>query len=214
MSAEPGEHDATDITIASYQDAAAVYLERSRRPSAALTGYLDEFARLTRGGPVLELGSGPGWDAEYLAGLGIHVTLSDATPAFVERLRAAGHDALTLDVRSDPLGGPYRGILADAVLLHLDRIDFARALRACRAAVEPTGTLGITLKEGDGSGWSTTKIDQPRFFTYWQIDDVRAELEAAGWTDIVIERIAGSRETWLFVIARASGPATGGTMGT
>jgi protein-L-isoaspartate O-methyltransferase len=35
-------------------------------------------------GHILELGSGPGWDAAYLERRGVQVTRSDATRAFVE----------------------------------------------------------------------------------------------------------------------------------
>lgn len=63
---------------------------------------------------------------------------------------AAGHDARVLDIRRDELGGPYRGVVADAVLLHLTRTEFAAALARCCAAVAPGGHFGLTLKEGDG----------------------------------------------------------------
>lgn len=67
---------------------------------------LDRYADLVGSGRVLELGSGPGWDALHLEARGVRVTRSDATGAFLTRLRAAGHEALHLGVRTDDLGGP------------------------------------------------------------------------------------------------------------
>jgi hypothetical protein len=61
----------------------------------------------------------------------------DATGAFVERLRAAGHQARQLDIRHDDLGGPYDAVLANAVLLHLGRDQFRLALRRILQAVTP-----------------------------------------------------------------------------
>ena len=54
----------------------------------------------------------------------------------------------SLDVRTAELGGPYEAILADAVLLHLTREQFADVLRRARCAVVDGGLLAFTLKEG------------------------------------------------------------------
>jgi hypothetical protein len=86
------------------------------------------------------------------------VTRSDATRAFVDRLRAAGHQAQLLDLRHDDLGGPYDAVLADAVLLYLSRDQFQHAPGRIRRGSAPAGLLAMTLKEGDGEGWSTAKL--------------------------------------------------------
>ena len=117
---------------------------------------------------MLEIGSGPGWDAGYLEGHGVQVIRTDATPAFVSLLRAAGHNARLLDARTDPLGGPYQGILANAVLHHLNRDQFEDVLRRARTAVAASGILGFTVKEGHGAAWSEHKLGLPRHFTYWR----------------------------------------------
>ncbi len=198
--------DPVDATLAAYQDGAAQYLETSAPPGTELAAYLDRLASLASGGEVLEIGSGPGWDADYLETRGVRVTRTDATQAFVHRLRAAGHDARLLDVRSDPLGGPYQAVLADAVLLHLSRPQFQDALRRVRQAVVPGGTLAATLKEGDGAAWTHVKLPLPRHFTYWREPELRQVLTKAGWSVISVDHIARKPEPWLFVLARAAGP--------
>lgn len=159
----------TDRTIAAYERGVEAYLAGSPtgvvRPVALL---LQQLVDSVPGGQVLELGSGPGREAAYLEDRGLRVYRSDATPAFVERLRQAGHRARLLDVRYDDLCGPFDAVLANAVLLHLDRRDFARALRACREATRPGGVFALTLKEGDAEAWSDVKLGQPRWFVYWR----------------------------------------------
>jgi len=120
-------------TLASYEAAVERYLEHSAPPGPEMVRYLDRFAAMVGAGDVLELGSGPGWDALHLEALGLRVTRSDATPAFLTRLRAAGYDARFLDVRTGDLGGPWDGIIADAVLLHLDRPELGDVLGAVDA---------------------------------------------------------------------------------
>lgn len=194
--------DPTDATLAAYRAAAQLYLEHSARPAPSVLAYLDRIGLLLRGGDVLELGSGPGWDADHLEKQGVRVTRSDAAPEFVDRLREAGHDALLLDLRKDDLGGPYDGILADAVLLHLSREQFEAVLRRCRTAVRPGGILGVTLKEGHGSGWTEEKIGLPRYFTYWQEDPLRVVLARTGWEVLALKKVPGRTASWLQVIAR------------
>jgi SAM-dependent methyltransferase len=195
--------DPDDTTLASYQAAADSYIEQSTpQPGPFLRAFLDRLADLVGHGHVLELGSGPGWDADYLEQQGVQVTRSDATRAFVDRLRAAGHQAQLLDIRHDDLGGRYDAVLADAVLLHLSRDQFRHALSRIRQAVTPAGRLAITLKEGDGEGWSTAKLGLPRHFTYWREPALRQALHDAGWFVTFLAHVPGRTDQWLQVIAQ------------
>ena len=194
--------DPDDTTLATYQAAADIYIEQTRTQPPVLLAFLDRLAGLVGHGHVLELGSGPGRDAAHLERRGVEVTRSDATPAFVDRLRAAAHQAHLLDVRHDDLGGPYDAVLADAVLLHLGRDQFRHALRRVRQAVTPAGLLAITLKEGDGEGWTTAKLGLPRHFTYWREPALRQALDDAGWHVTFLAHVPGRADQWLQVIAQ------------
>ncbi len=194
--------DPNDTTLATYQTAADRYIEHSPPPPPFLLAYLDRLTGLVGHGHVLELGSGPGRDAAYLERHGVQVTRSDATRAFVNRLRAAGYEARLLDVRHDDLGGPYDAVLANAVLLHLGRDQFRYALRRVRQAVTAAGLLAITLKEGDGDGWSTAKLGLPRHFTYWREPALRQALDDAGWHVTFLAHVPGRTDQWLQVIAQ------------
>lgn len=202
--AEPG-----DATLAAYQSAADEYLTGSARPAPSLLAYLDRFAELVGDGPVLEIGSGPGWDADHLESRGTRVERTDATPAFVDRLRRLGHEARLLDARTDELGGPYAGLIADAVLLHLSRAQCADFLVRARTAVVPGGVLAFTLKQGDGEGWSDRKLSVARHFTYWRPGAVRELLKRSGWEVLRLDEADGRTESWLYCLARrASSPTT------
>jgi SAM-dependent methyltransferase len=194
--------DPDDTTLASYEAAADSYIEQTTAQAPVLLAFLDRLADLVGHGRVLELGSGPGWDAAYLERRGVRVTRSDATRAFVDRLRAAGHQAQLLDIRHDDLGGPYDAVLADAVLLHLSRDQFRHALGRIRRAVTPAGLLAVTLKEGDGEQWSTARLGLPRHFTYWREPALRQALPDAGWHVTFLAHVPGQTDQWLHVIAQ------------
>jgi SAM-dependent methyltransferase len=195
--------DPVDVTIATYSSETARYIATCGPPSHGICDYLDSLAAHVPGGHILELGTGPGWDSDYLEAKGLTVDRTDATPQFVERLRALGHDARILDARSADYGGPYDGVLADAVLLHLTRPQLEHALGAARRATRDGGILAITLKEGDGEAWSTAKLGRPRYFTYWRAEEITAVLERTKWQAIAIDHFSGRVEPWLFVLARA-----------
>ena len=201
MNQDQGQ-DHCAITIESYDTGVEEYLVNTAPQSDAMRRYLDRFEALVGGGRVLELGSGPGWDASYLETRGVHVDRSDVTRAFVDRLRARGHAARILDARDDDYGGPYDAVLAAAVLLHLSRPQFEQALCTARRATRPGGVLGVTLKEGDDAAWTTAKLGRPRYFTYWREPELGDCLTRAGWRAESIEHVAGRAEPWLFVLAR------------
>lgn len=198
----------TDATLATYESKAEAYLAGSPGTVApAVASLLDAVAERVPGGRVLELGSGPGREASYLETRGVTVDRTDGTLAFVQRLQRGGHEARLLDARSRDFGGPYDAVVANAVLLHLGRADFAQALRACHAATRPGGVLAITLKEGDGERWSDAKVAAPRWFVYWRPRPLREVLERTGWTVVTLDRVQGRLEPWLYVMCRK--PAVG-----
>lgn len=86
----------------------------------------------------------------------------------------------------DDLEGSWDLVLADAVLLHLNRKQFAAALLKVHAALA-----------GAGEEWSTEKLEVPRFFCYWQDEAVAEELRRAGFSSCAIT----TPEGWLHVVA-------------
>jgi hypothetical protein len=82
--------DPVDVTLASYELAAEGYAARNQAPYQAGVAFMDKLIELLGGGWVLELGSGPGTDADYLERGGLSVIRTDAAVAFVDMMRARG----------------------------------------------------------------------------------------------------------------------------
>lgn len=171
--------------------------ERVRDALAAFAGFLGTGAR------VLEIGSGSGRDALEMEELGLRVRRTDVTPTFVERLRDQGHTADLLDPLTDDLvdpAGPYDGVWANASLLHVDRDDLPVLLGRLASTVRVGGVLRLSLKQGDGAGWSTHgHVPYARHFTYWQPGALGQVLRESGWHPVEqVSGVAGQRaETWL-----------------
>jgi len=191
---------AYDLDARAYAAAGPVVPDSVRRDIEELVGLLGPGAR------VLEIGSGGGRDARLLESLGLRVRRTDITPAFVDLLREQGVEADLLDPLVDlsSPGGPYDAVWANASLLHVRREDLPTVLARLAEVTRPGGILRVSVKEGDGEGWSTHgSVRSPRHFTYWQAPALHTAVAASGWSDVVVRAgAAGSRgETWLEVSA-------------
>lgn len=193
-----------DLTLRTYEEAAEDYRRHRRNeippPIRALIERV--VALVPSGARCLEVGSGPGLEAEFLEECGLRVTRTDAASAFVEMMREDGYDAFRLDIRTDDLGGPWQLVWANAVLLHLTRVEFAAAVGKVRGALDSGGVFAFTLKDGDGDEWHTRKLGLPRHFTYWREPELRATLGSAGWRVEQLDHVAGPNDDWLHVISR------------
>ena len=202
-------------TVRAYDRDAATYAAAGAAMPASVRSDIEDFAAvLGAGSRVLEIGSGGGRDAARMEALGLQVRRTDITPGFVELLREQGHEADLLDPLVDDLDsrdGPYDAVWANASLLHVARGDLPMVLERLAAVTRPGGLLRISVKEGDGDGWSTHgSIRSPRHFTYWRSDGLRLVVAGAGWREVEIDVVAGTKpaESWLEASAVRDGTDT------
>ena len=189
-------------TLDVYEHGAGRYEATQGPPPAWHLAFLDRIATsLGLGATVLELGSGTGQAAQYLAERGLDVQASDGAFAFVERMREAHLSPIRLDVLTDDLGGPWDAVVAFAVLLHLTPVELGTVLDRVREAVRPGGLLAFSVKEGDGSAWSDHRLESPRYYMFWRPGPLVEVLEDHGWTVHDLERRAGDRDDWILVTA-------------
>ena len=187
-----------------------VYEHRADRYDATLgpapdwhVAFLDRVAAsLGAGAEVLELGSGTGDDARYLAGRGLAVQPSDGSDV-VRRGDATSRALAPADRR--PHRRPRRSLglpsSPSPCCCTSRRTSSPLVLDRIHGAVRPRGALALSVKEGDGSAWSDHKLGLPRFFTYWR---PRAAHSAAGRARLDRGRPGATcvpRDDWILVIA-------------
>lgn len=189
---------AADRTIESYEAYAATY-DRLVGPtvSASIEAALRRLvAVVPPGGEILEIGSGPGREADFVEDLGVRVRRTDATRAFVGMQAQRGKRAELLNVITDELGGPYDGILAMCVLIHVGFDQTDAVLRKIAGSLRPGGGFLVSMREGDGETHGNYHT------VYWRTADFTARLLSAGFrVDWEEHDVDSDGDAWLTYLA-------------
>ncbi|MGX9143781.1 class I SAM-dependent DNA methyltransferase [Mesorhizobium sp. 128a] len=185
-------------TINAYEDYAERYDALVRHvPNQREQKWLKRLVKIAgKGGRILEVGSGPGYDADFVEGLGVKVRRTDATRRFLELQSARGKHGEFLDLITDDLGGPYDAVLALCVLIHVPREQTDQVLAKIAGSLRPGGAFLVSMRIGDGetSGEYHT--------VYWRRDDFVDRLEASGLVLVGDEfNIGRDRDEWTTFLA-------------
>jgi 2-polyprenyl-3-methyl-5-hydroxy-6-metoxy-1,4-benzoquinol methylase len=189
-------------TIESYEEIADDYA-RETAGVGVLAGAVARLAETIPAGQVLEIGSGPGWDADALEEAGLTVRRTDITQAFIDLQRARDKDVDRLDAINDELGGPYDAVVALHVLQHMEPDDLPVVLSKVAGALRPDGRFLVSIPRGHGAGWEVGESGSPYYRALRTKDEFIVALKKAGlepeWTDQAVEN---EESGWLCVLAR------------
>lgn len=195
-------------TVESHEQIADDYASETAE-TRVLSGGLTRLAEMVPAAHVLEIGSGPGWDADALEDAGLTVRRTDITQAFIELQHSRGKDIDQLDVINDELGGPYDAVVMLHVLQHVEPGDLPAVLAKVAEALHPGGRFLVSIPRGHGAGWETGESGSPYYRALRSKDEFIAALEDAGfepeWTDQVIEN---EESGWLCVLAQLGWPSS------
>lgn len=186
-------------TVQSYEDIAVDYA-RETSGHGVLAEAVTRLAEVVASGEVLEIGSGPGWDADRLEDAGLRVRRTDVTQAFIDLQRARGKDVDRVDVISDELGGPYDAVLMLHVLQHVEPEDLAPVLGKVAEALRPGGQFLVSIPRGEGSGWEVGESGRSYYRALRTKDQFLDALRRAGFTPTWTDQ-SPEGDGWLAVIA-------------
>lgn len=192
-------------TVAGYDASAESYAaETDHAPTADHVEALERLvAAVGPGGRVLEIASGPGWDADRLEAMGLEVRRTDLSEGFIAVQRDRGRTVHQLDLITGDLGGPWDGLVALYVIQHIGRDLVDGVIARIAAALRPGGTLLMSFQEGEGERIS---VDPEGTYqvVQWRTDDMVDALARHG---LEVERrwtFVGREAVWITVIARRS----------
>lgn len=122
----------------------------------ALTPFTHIITAYTGSKLALDIGSGSGRDAAWMAERGWQVDAVDGSAALLEEAQKL-HSHTNICYRHDlapdfdktrDIGKRYNAILMSAFIFHFDKADRDMILQVCRDMLSPEGLLYITLRKG------------------------------------------------------------------
>ena len=191
-------------TIAFYDREAIAYAAWTDHPvSKAL---LDFVARLKPGARILELGTGPGRDAEFLLNAGFAVDATDGS-ALLAALASWRIGDLVRVMRFDELDAEnvYDGVWANACLLHAPMDALPGILSRIRHALKPGGIFHSNYKAGAGG----ERDSLGRYYNFPSRPALESAFASAGpWSELIFDErkvdkggYDGVARTWLSALA-------------
>lgn len=148
-------------------------------------------------GVVLEVGSGPGRDADFLEMLSASVRRTDATQAFLDIQAARGKCGELMNLLTDDLEGPYDAVLALCTLIHIDRGHTSFVLKKIAGALRPGGAFLVSVREGKGKATGNYHM------TYWSHAAFATHLETVGLRiECSDRRIDVDQDVWMTFLCR------------
>ncbi|MFD9814665.1 class I SAM-dependent methyltransferase [Streptomyces sp. NPDC059080] len=179
-----------ETTAGAYDAIAALYADLTRDSLDGLPldrAVLAAFAELAPGGgPVAELGCGPGYLTAHLRGLGLDAFGIDLSPVMIGLAREAYPD-LRFEVGSmdalDLADGTLHGIVSWYSVIHTPPRHLPSYFSEFQRVLAPDGHLLLGFFESEGG--PVTTFDHKVTTAYrWPIDDLAELTGKAGFTEV------------------------------
>ncbi|MEY9836531.1 class I SAM-dependent methyltransferase [Streptacidiphilus sp. EB103A] len=140
-----------DTVAASYADQVRNLLDETPYERAVLALFAD-LVRANGGGPVADVGCGPGRITAYLCDLGVDTFGIDLSPAMIESARRE-HPRLRFEIGSmtdlDLSDASMAGLVAWYSLIHIPDDEIGSVLAHFRRVLRPGGPLLLSFHVGD-----------------------------------------------------------------
>lgn len=172
-----------DITLRSYETAIREYIHGTpNQVTGEFKEWIDATLRyLNVDARILEIGSAFGRDAGYIESCGFKVECTDAVESFVQLLQQKGFSGSLFNVLTDDFSTTYDLIFANAVFLHFTQEELKAVMIKMKKGLSDKGILSFSLKIGEGEEWTTEKLNNPRYFCYWNTQLVLTLMNETGY---------------------------------
>ncbi|MFZ2154098.1 MAG: class I SAM-dependent methyltransferase [Candidatus Moraniibacteriota bacterium] len=171
--------------------------------------FFDFLDLLPEGGLALDVGCAGGRDSKRLVEKGFNVVGIDLVDEFLDyakinvpKAEFSKMDVLELNFSANK----FDVILANAILLHLEKENARRALEKLYKVLKPGGKIFIGVKMGQGTSYTTDKLsEERRLFVYYSKAEIEETIRQKGFSIIFLDICddGGGREDvkWIMIAA-------------
>jgi 2-polyprenyl-3-methyl-5-hydroxy-6-metoxy-1,4-benzoquinol methylase len=129
---------------------------------------------LQAGMNALDIGSGTGMLAEWLAKQGFAVQCIDPSDEMVRRCRAKGLNTFQTTLQNFHPKEKFGLITAVLSFIHLPKREMAQELQRIAGWLNPEGTFVLAMIQGTGEGIGEKHSSHPRYFSYYTKEEILA----------------------------------------
>lgn len=174
-------------TPPSHQEPIKRFLERVNAPGAL----------------IFEVGSGPGYTADFIKRMNYNVLASDAAGAFVRLMVSRGLPAIRQNIVTEPTPGQYRGIWAGAVFHHMSGLQMDTAIGNVYRGLTQGGWFGLTVRHGYNEPYWDETLGGSRYYNPKSQLTLMVKLANAGFKNIEHGEFTDERnKKWTWAIAQ------------
>ena len=132
-----------------------------------------KFLKAEKRETLLEIGCGPGGDAQFFQSQGLRVLAVDNAPTMVKLTAEKGVPARVLDCYNlDKINERFEAVYTMNCLLHIPKQDFDRILHLISKRLNDSGLmyLGIWGDANFEGIWEHDRYEPKRFFSFWKVE--------------------------------------------
>ena len=190
----------TDALVKTYGKYA--YERASHSPDEFKVQERSEFLKLLKAEgreTLLEIGCGPGQDAQFFQSQGFQVLAVDNTPAMVKLTAEKGVPVQVLNCYDlDKINKHFDAVYTMNCLLHIPKRDIDQVLRLISGQLNENGLMYLGLwGDQDFEGvWEHDRYEPKRFFSFWKTEALLEVLQRSFTLEYY--RRLEPREGWIF----------------
>lgn len=154
-----------------------------------------------QGAKALDIGSGNGHFAKWLQENGFEVLCLDPSTEMAQRCRAKGLKTIETTLQDYREKETFDAIFAICSLIHIPKKEWPAEIDKIASLLNQGGYFYLALIEGKGEGYFEQEFEFPRFFSYFQREEVleylKERFELLEW-----KRVTGQTNYLLFALSR------------
>ncbi len=168
--------------------------------------FINKFSGIA-GEKILDIGSGPGRDAEILRELGHEIICLDASASMLKICQEKGFETSHADLMKLPFEKEtFDSVWAYTSLLHLPRKEISKALKEIWRVLKNDGAMVLGMIEGNGEEYLENlpgiKDNGTRLFCYYQVDELEKILKQEKFQILELGNVKPRSRTYLSFLAK------------